>query len=430
MDVADVAECGICTGNLEELGGAIELPCSCTVPYCQQCWDRTLAASLSKVGLPRCPSCRMVIRPDYDAQLGRLVFSRVADATVRYENWLESLDETLQQHGVSRCDEGTKFIARTQAGHLTKLFVMFAFQETDEVQGRLWQSLQRRKEEMNQEKWFTENEWFVTNQQGEEVSPPREPSEAEFPVQVRYPKTVERPVTELDASSFPLTLTFKEYVVSIDHRPAAGGAGNVASTFDFRESAEGSKCLVVVRDNVGAAKKWKDNSTSVCLHPGDRILEVNGYTEGSEILEQLGRAELLKVRLQQKGSIFKTDVFNPEDDMRNRLQSQAKPRQQELLRRRGEGDPPLCVCGGQLKLLELRERVKLLVDSDGFLEYAGRRFSVEDLIQMSAVSCDLCHRSIQEERPRLWTCQNGANTILHAQSYDVCEQCFNSCSEH
>jgi hypothetical protein len=36
---------------------------------------------------------------------------------------------------------------------------------------------------------------------------------------------------------------------------------------------------------------------------------------------------------------------------------------------------------------------------DGFLEYAGRRFSVEDLIQMSAVSCDLCHRSIQED---LW----------------------------
>eukprot|EP00435_Cladocopium_sp_Y103_P072278 s266_g39.t1 len=304
MDVADVAECGICTGNLEDLGGAIELPCSCTVPYCQQCWDRTLAASLSKVGLPRCPSCRMVVRPDYDAQLGRLVFSRVADASVRYENWLESLDETLRQHGVSRCDEGTKFIARTQAGHLTKLFVMFAFQETAEVQGRLWQSLQRRKEEMNQEKWFTENEWFVTNQQGEEVSAPREPSEAEFPLQVRYPKTVERPVTELDASSFPLTLTFKEYVVSIDHRPAAGGAGDVLSTFDFR--SEGSKGVVVVRDNVGAAKRWKDSSTSVCLHPGDRILEVNGSTEGSEILDQLGRAELLK------GSIFKTDVFNPE----------------------------------------------------------------------------------------------------------------------
>ena len=48
----------------------------------------------------------------------------------------------------------------------------------------------------------------------------------------------------------------QEYVVSIDHRPTAGGAGDVASTFDFREST-GSRCLVVVRDNVGAAKKWK-----------------------------------------------------------------------------------------------------------------------------------------------------------------------------
>ena len=41
---------------------------------------------------------------------------------------------------------------------------------------------------------------------------------------------------------------------------------------------------------------------------------------------------------------------------------------------------------------------------DGFLEYAGRRFSVEDLIQMSAVSCDLCHRSIQED---LWGSYGG-----------------------
>lgn len=27
-------ECGICTGNLQELGGGIELPCRCKVPYC------------------------------------------------------------------------------------------------------------------------------------------------------------------------------------------------------------------------------------------------------------------------------------------------------------------------------------------------------------------------------------------------------------
>ena len=33
------------------------------------------------------------------------------------ENWLESLDETLQQHGVSRCDEGTKRLGRLLWDH-------------------------------------------------------------------------------------------------------------------------------------------------------------------------------------------------------------------------------------------------------------------------------------------------------------------------
>ena len=46
--------------------------------------------------------------------------------------------------------------------------------------------------------------------------------------------------------------------------------------------------------------------------------------------------------------------------MRNRLQQQAKPRQQELLRR-GGGHKPACVCGGELELLQLRDRVKLLL---------------------------------------------------------------------
>eukprot|EP00913_Durusdinium_trenchii_P033111 g31001.t1 len=222
---------------LTELNGAIELPCSCKVPYCQRCWDRTLATSLSNVGLPRCPSCREVIRVDYDASEGRLVFSRVADATVRFENWLETLDDILRQHSVQRCDEGFKFIARTQSGKLTKLFA--TWMNLDLGRGL---------------------DWFVLNHLGEEVHYPREPAEEEFPVQ--------------------------------------------------------------------------DQTTGVCLHPGDRILEVNGLQDVELIWEQLGCEELLKVRLQQQGSIFKTDVYNAQDDMRNRLQRQAKPRQQELLRRR------------------------------------------------------------------------------------------------
>ncbi|CAK9031431.1 Hypothetical protein SCF082_LOCUS19641 [Durusdinium trenchii] len=409
--------CGVCFGNLEELNGAIELPCSCKVPYCQRCWDRTLATSLSNVGLPRCPSCREVIRVDYDASEGRLVFSRVADATVRFENWLETLDDILRQHSVQRCDEGFKFIARTQSGKLTKLFVMFAFQETwAKAKGSLWPLLEGKRPSPS-------GDWFVLNHLGEEVHYPREPAEEEFPVQVRYPKLVEHPMTELDANSFPLTLTFKEYVLNLE-MPRGGevSGGSVSQTFEVDEGR------LLVREDVGMARKWKDQTTGVCLHPGDRILEVNGLQDVELIWEQLGCEELLKVRLQQQGSIFKTDVYNAQDDMRNRLQRQAKPRQQELLRRREHCEgAQSCVCGGELELLPLRQRVSLLVDQHGFLEYAGKRFSVDDLIAMQAVTCDLCHQHIQEEK--LWTCQNGANTILHAQSYDVCVQCFNTFSE-
>ncbi|CAJ1377391.1 unnamed protein product [Effrenium voratum] len=379
-------ECGICTGNLQELGGGIELPCRCKVPYCQQCWDRTLAASLSKVGLPRCPSCRVVIRADYDAKRGRLVFSRVADATIRFtDHWLESLDETLQQNGVLRTDEGTKFIARAQSGQLTKLFVMFAFQETwEKASGGLWTMLDEKIPASAAEDL---REWLVVNCRGDEVLPPREPTEEEYPVQIRLPKFTEKPLVDMTPDSFPLTLTFKEYVVNIDlglEKPDA------SKTFQLSQNQN----QILVCEDVGLAGRWKDKGTGVCLHPGDRLLEVNGLKEPDQMLLELQRAELLKVRLQQQGSIFKIDVFNAQDDMRIRLQSQAKPRQQELLRGRSAEAPP-CVCGGELELLELRQRVQLLVNPSGFLEYAGRRFSVNDLIDMQAVTCDLCQTPVK-----------------------------------
>ncbi|CAJ1421255.1 unnamed protein product [Effrenium voratum] len=424
-------ECGICTGNLQELGGGIELPCRCKVPYCQQCWDRTLAASLSKVGLPRCPSCRVVIRADYDAKRGRLVFSRVADATIRFtDHWLESLDETLQQNGVLRTDEGTKFIARAQSGQLTKLFVMFAFQETwEKASGGLWTMLDEKIPASAAEDL---REWLVVNCRGDEVLPPREPTEEEYPVQIRLPKFTEkrpgwesgvgeaayfvkrklfrvvfnfftaaaqvantagqavRPLVDMTPDSFPLTLTFKEYVVNIDlglEKPDA------SKTFQLSQNQN----QILVCEDVGLAGRWKDKGTGVCLHPGDRLLEVNGLKEPDQMLLELQRAELLKVRLQQQGSIFKIDVFNAQDDMRIRLQSQAKPRQQELLRGRSAEAPP-CVCGGELELLELRQRVQLLVNPSGFLEYAGRRFSVNDLIDMQAVTCDLCQTPVKASR--------------------------------
>merc|ERR1719261_2276466 len=50
------------------------MPCQCRIQYCDACWDRTLAASMGAVGDPRCPSCRALLRVDFDPATGKLVF--------------------------------------------------------------------------------------------------------------------------------------------------------------------------------------------------------------------------------------------------------------------------------------------------------------------------------------------------------------------
>lgn len=64
--------CAIC---LEDVETGITLPCNCKVPYCGPCWDRSLASGLHACGLARCPTCRCVIRADFDSTTGKVVFS-------------------------------------------------------------------------------------------------------------------------------------------------------------------------------------------------------------------------------------------------------------------------------------------------------------------------------------------------------------------
>ena len=72
------AECAICFDSIGE--DAIPLPCSCRVPYCLACWDRSLAVSFNDTGHARCPTCRTPVRVDFDPEAaggrGRLVFTR------------------------------------------------------------------------------------------------------------------------------------------------------------------------------------------------------------------------------------------------------------------------------------------------------------------------------------------------------------------
>lgn len=73
---AQTAECAICFDAVTDV---FALPCDCNVFYCMRCWDRALAQSFNSVGQARCPTCRLSVRVDFDAEANRLVFSREPD---------------------------------------------------------------------------------------------------------------------------------------------------------------------------------------------------------------------------------------------------------------------------------------------------------------------------------------------------------------
>lgn len=68
-------ECTIC---MEPISEETILPCQCKLHYCLSCWDKALANSFSQRGQPTCPSCRTLVRADFDAEKNRLVFSTEA----------------------------------------------------------------------------------------------------------------------------------------------------------------------------------------------------------------------------------------------------------------------------------------------------------------------------------------------------------------
>lgn len=88
-------ECTICMEPISE--GTI-LPCQCKLHYCLSCWDKALANSFSQRGQPTCPSCRTLVRADFDAEKNRLVFSTEAiDMTFAAQRELaEKLRQALQ----------------------------------------------------------------------------------------------------------------------------------------------------------------------------------------------------------------------------------------------------------------------------------------------------------------------------------------------
>lgn len=446
--------CIICAESLGgELGGALDLPCKCHMAYHHRCWDNCLASTIASTGNATCPTCRSVVRVDYDAQEGRLIYSKVAEARIPYGQgvpWLDTLDEVLGSHGLAHDDEEFKFSVTDCKGMSTKLWARFSCRiRWDFVQangGRWAQILNRTVEQWNQrhrqqsgmpELMISAEEiaagpsikdcagkeidCFDVLQTGKEL-----PQEC-FPILVKYPKQANAVICEPAEHRFPLTVTFKEYVITIDNTV---GLPSLREAFCVSSTGQ----MLVGENNVSLASQWKDQKTGVQLHPGDWIIEVNGMRGAAEeLLEQLDKKELLLIRVQQSASLTAaTHITDPNNATRERLARQTKPRQYALLREFGANAAPgetkdlRCVCGGALELLNLRSRVLRLVepqDESGVLRHAGRSLTVDQLIDIGAVTCDLCDERISVHG-QVWSCENGSNTILHAQSLDICENCL------
>jgi len=91
---------------------------------------------------------------------------------------------------------------------------------------------------------------------------------------------------------------------------------------------------------------------------------------------------------------------------------------------------PSCVCGSSLIRVTGEERTMRCCDKMPYLSGVPRESTNYQLVlsrltsmQSSICFCDLCGESVPIANA-VWTCKNGDTTILHATSYDVCDECF------
>lgn len=133
-------------------------------------------------------------------------------------------------------------------------------------------------------------------------------------------------------------------------------------------------------------------------------------------------------------------------ESRTRLIEQARPTQVRLLRSYGEESrgaqeaasskasadnsvppSPKCICGCALELVTSQERAHRFAlrhfHGAPSSSYFQDRLRIMLERRLSFISCDLCGESV-ESGTDVWTCENGNQTILHANAYDVCICCF------
>lgn len=90
------------------------------------------------------------------------------------------------------------------------------------------------------------------------------------------------------------------------------------------------------------------------------------------------------------------------------------------------GAPP-CVCGNSLERFDIKERCRSFLQQNHVPEDELESV-LDDFVTrgQSNMICDLCDGPIPFDT-FVWTCRSKDSTILHATTYDVCDDCFVRC---
>lgn len=362
---ASTAElCAVCFDPVVQ--GAT-LPCACTAVYCGTCWDRALAHSLNACGTPRCPTCRCPVRADFDSVSGLLVFSReVQEAPVEYDGHIMDVED-IDVASLSEDDEA-----------LLAGLAAVATEDMDE-----------------------EREEDVPHS-GSDSSPAA--------------RRAVRPRRDGEGGAAGDGRETPRRVARRTGRIGDGGQApsRLRSVREARRWAASSGSFEHLRSTQRLVRQARPAQLSLLRRHGVANPELRAAAAGASV----ALAAVAAVA-PAAGTLMCTSFPVRRAAADAALQALAAASA-------AAATAAPCVCGAKLGHVSYRERLVrcLRMRTPPSLSFADFEATVERVLERRepCYFCDLCGESRAEGG--VWTCENGNNTILHANAYDVCEKCF------
>lgn len=188
---------------------------------------------------------------------------------------------------------------------------------------------------------------------------------------------------------------------------------SLAHSFNVCHRAQCPSCRSVVR---------------VDFHAEDLSLSFSKDTEDSDE-HPAEPANVRRSRLLEQARPAQVRILEQYGGVRPFLRLADEPDPETFEERVAEAalDPPQCVCGSSLIYVSYEERLRrCLLLRWPSVQSGTPQFEnlLNNVLQSNdpCFYCDLCGEYWRSGR--VWTCENGNNTILHTNAYDVCEICF------